>query len=120
MTIWLDAERGFLMVESDKGGEIDIELGRAASDVYRQLTGGKPAPLFVDFSQMKSISKEARDYFGKDPRHVETYTAVALVVNNPLSRVLANFFMGINKPIKPTRLFDDRAKAFEWLGQYRS
>jgi hypothetical protein len=119
MTIWWDAERGFIMVEHDEGAELDIELGRASSQAYKQVTGGKASPLFVDFSQIKSITKETRDYFSQDPRHTETYTAVALQVNNVLSRVLANFFMGINKPVRPTRVFDDRAKALEWLEQFR-
>lgn len=41
-------------------------------------------------------------------------------VINPLSRVMANFFIGINKPLKPTKLFDDRDKAIAWLQQQQS
>ncbi len=37
------------------------------------------------------------------------------VISSPVSRVIGNFFMGLNKPISPTRLFTDPHKAIQWL-----
>jgi hypothetical protein len=42
-------------------------------------------------------------------------SAVALIVDTPLSRVLGNFFLAVNKPLYPTRLFDNEASALAWL-----
>jgi hypothetical protein len=30
-------------------------------------------------------------------------------------RLLANFFINVNKPPTPTKVFNDKAKALEWL-----
>jgi hypothetical protein len=32
-----------------------------------------------------------------------------------MSRMLGTFFLSVNKPIYPTRLFDDEASAVAWL-----
>jgi hypothetical protein len=37
-----------------------------------------------------------------------------------LSRALGNFFLGLNKPSMPTRLFDDQEQALAWLRGFRA
>ena len=60
------------------------------------------------------ISKEARDYFANE-RTASIQRATALLVSSPVSRVIGNFFMGLNKPMSPTRMFTDTAAAIQWL-----
>lgn len=50
------------------------------------------------------------------PATAEIFTAAALPVESMLSRAIANFFLGLNKPLIPTRLFNDEAEAVAWLG----
>jgi hypothetical protein len=116
--VWLDPETRIIMAEFDDGAELDIEDARASTRAMTEVSGGEERPLLVDFSNLKSQTKECREYYAKDPEHIKTYSAVALLVSSPLSRIIANFFLGINKPIKPTRLFEDRGAAVEWLKQY--
>lgn len=97
------------------GAELDLADGRQCTAWAAKYTGGIPRPMLCDFANLKSQTKECRDYFSKGPEHLRVYSAVALLVNSPLSRVIANFFVGLNRPPKPTRLFDDRAKAVAWL-----
>jgi hypothetical protein len=113
--IWHDETQGIIFVELDEQAVLDIAQAREATAAMIKVGGGIPRPLFVDFTNMKSQTKECRDYYSKDPNHIKTYSVIAILISNPLSRVFANFFIGLNKPLKPTRLFDDRAKAIEWL-----
>jgi hypothetical protein len=112
---WYDETQGIIFVELDEQAVLDIAQAREATAAMIKVGGGIPRPLFVDFTNMKSQTKECRDYYSKDPNHIKTYSVIAILISNPLSRVFANFFIGLNKPLKPTRLFDDRAKAIEWL-----
>lgn len=112
---WYDEAQGIIFVELDENAVLDIAQARSATLAMIEVGGGIPRPLFVDFTNMKSQTKECRDYYSKDPGHIKTYSAIAILISNPLSRVFANFFIGLNKPLKPTRLFDDRKKAIEWL-----
>jgi hypothetical protein len=43
---------------------------------------------------------------------------VGIVIGNPLSRMMGTFFINVNKPKAPTRLFDDEATAVAWLRGY--
>lgn len=64
--------------------------------------------------QMKSISREAREYYANE-RTSGIQRGTALLVESKVTRVMANFFMGLNKPAAPTRMFTDSEKAISWL-----
>jgi hypothetical protein len=38
-----------------------------------------------------------------------------LIIGGPLSRIIGNFFLSVNKPLYPARLFDNEASALAWL-----
>jgi hypothetical protein len=84
----------------------------AAVDAMTQLTGGRRSPLLVDMRDTGPQDRAARSEFA---RRDDVVSAVALVVDTPLSRMLGNFFLTVNKPLYPTRLFDDDASALAWL-----
>ena len=67
-----------------------------------------------DMTKVTAISKEARDYFA-NARTASIQRATALLIGSPVSRVIVNFFMGLNKPISPSRLFTDPEQAIQWL-----
>ena len=41
--------------------------------------------------------------------------ADALVINSLAHKILANFYMKMNKPVKPTKIFTSQKKAVDWL-----
>jgi len=89
---------------------VDAEENVAA---YSRIWAGTRRPLLVDMTQVKSISREARAcYATQTHRYI---SAVALVVGSPLSRMIANFFLGLNRTAQPTRLFRTVDEAAIWL-----
>jgi hypothetical protein len=44
---------------------------------------------------------------------------VALLVGSPVTRVIGNFFIGLNKPRWPVRLFRSESDALAWLGGHQ-
>jgi hypothetical protein len=90
-------EQGFIRTKVKPGSEISREDAKENTEAVIRLSGGKNFPILVDLRQIKSISKEARDHFsmrGRKP-HI---TAIAMLVNSPVSRIIGNFFLGLNKP----------------------
>jgi len=63
------------------------------------------------------MTRDARNYFSMNGRETKL-NSMAIVIKSPLSRVIGNFFLGMNKPAVPTRLFDDENDAIEWLHEY--
>ena len=112
-------EDGVIITTLKDHAVVDLDEAKVHSEVFSRLTGNRAMPLLVVFGSMKKQTKEARDFFSKDPDHVQTYSAAALLVKNPLAKVFANFYMGLNKPPKPTRMFTDRDRAMEWLAQFK-
>jgi len=64
---------------------------------------------------MQGIERDARVYYSSRDFAQRT-TAVALLVGSPVTRVMANFFISINKPAIPTQLFTSEVEAVAWLG----
>lgn len=89
-----------------------LEDALATIDAMTELTGGRPAPLLVHTTDAGPQDRAARMEFIR--RH-EVVSAVALVVGNPLSRMMATFFVNVSRPKAPTRIFEDEAAAVAWL-----
>ncbi len=85
-----------------------------AQESVRDSVNKEKTRVLIDMGNVSEISKEARDYFANE-RTAAVQRATALLIRSPVSRVIGNFFMGLNKPICPTRLFTDDQKAIEWL-----
>src|SRR5438309_261243 len=73
------------------------------------------------------VLMEAQDFFqiGTETRRVgasfeysRDLTAVALCSNNLSLKILGSLYIKINKPPVPTKFFDDRIKAEEWLKSF--
>lgn len=84
----------------------------AAIDAMSRLTEGRAAPLLVHTTDAGPQDRAARMEF---IRRQEIVSAVALLVGNPLSRMMATFFVNVSRPDVPTRLFEHHADAVEWL-----
>jgi hypothetical protein len=79
-----------------------------------ELTGHRRLPLLADVRTVKGIEREARVHLA-GPAGARLNSAVALLVGSPLSRAIGNFFVGLNRPLIPTRMFTDEAEALAWL-----
>jgi hypothetical protein len=98
---------------------ISIQDAMQNSASVKEVSEGKVYPLLVDIREINSISKEARDHFTMQGR-TPGVTSIGLLVKSPVSRIIGNFFLGLNKSKVPVKLFTDEAKAVSWLRQYMS
>lgn len=112
--------RGFILSRVAPLAEIDLEHARENSQTVREISGDQVYPILVDIRKIRSISKEARDHFAMRDRKPGVI-AIAMLVSSPLSRIIGNFFLGLNQPAVPTRMFTDRDMAERWIvnGNYQ-
>jgi hypothetical protein len=96
--------------------DVSIDEARENSIAVNTLAAGGKHPLLIDSRNIRSISKEARDFFSMNNRE-SSVIAFAIIIDSPLSRIIGNFFMGLNKPRVPARLFSNEEEAIEWLKQ---
>jgi hypothetical protein len=93
----------------------DLADALAAVDAMVRLTHGRRSPLLVNLHGSGPQDRSARSEFA---RRDDVVSAVALIVDTPLSRMLGNFYLTVSKPIAPTRIFDDEAPAVAWLLEF--
>lgn len=96
------------------------QLARASADyqsTFARQAGRKCATIVV-MSNILSQDAETRRVYRELGENGQFFGA-ALVVDNPLSRALAGFFIGLSKPGIPMKLFDTVEKSIEWLRSIR-
>ena len=111
--VWL-GEDGIIRIVNLPGVEVTLENITEINRHLKKLSKGKKVPVFNDIRGVKSITREAR-LFASGEKSAQVSSAAALLIGSPLSKVIGNFFMGINKPPYPTKLFTSEKKALEWL-----
>lgn len=113
--IWLRPD-GIVEIRWAPAVPSGLEDARAVIAAMSEITGGVAAPLLVHTTDAGPQDRAARVEF---IHRQEVVSAVALVVGNPLSRMMATFFINVSRPDIPIRLFEDEAVAAEWLKDYR-
>lgn len=76
--------------------------------------GGIGLPVLLDFGELVYMDREAREFAAAamDPRWNKR---LAAVYHNPVQRVLASFFLGLNRVRMPLKIAGGREEALEWL-----
>jgi hypothetical protein len=110
--MWVD-QYGILHASPDSGVHISAVEAKAAVDLGWVLQKERVAPVIVDLRGIRSIDRDARAYYAGPEVTSRTYGA-ALLVDNPLTRMIGNFFLGLNKASHPLRIFGDEASAVAW------
>jgi hypothetical protein len=114
--LWL-GEDGIVRIIHKPDAEVTLESAKETMEAYLKIYQGKKRPLFVDTKMMKSLAREARQYYAGEEA-AKVASAVALMVDTPVSKVLGNFYIGLSKPHLPSRLFSSDSEALEWLKGY--
>jgi len=98
----------------DHGASLTIGEAREAVRATWTVAGERRRPVLVDLSGLREQSREARLYFVSDEA-VALYSAVAILISSPVSRVIGTFFLRLTNHKVPTRLFTSEEEAIAWL-----
>ncbi|HEY6783150.1 MAG TPA: STAS/SEC14 domain-containing protein, partial [Candidatus Dormibacteraeota bacterium] len=114
--VWYDDVAGVMYCGWITGATCGIAEAVAVTDDVSAAAGGRPCPLLVDMREMAGITREAREYFTSSSHGI---TAVALLTASAVTRMIANFFIGLRKAQVPTRMFRSEQDAVAWLTSIR-
>jgi hypothetical protein len=106
-------EDGILVYRYAKGAEVDLDAAREVIALGATLVSS-PHPCLTDIRGVRRATADARRYFSS-AETLAIVNATALLVGGPVSRMLGNFFIGLNKPPVDIRIFDDEDAARAWL-----
>lgn len=107
-------EDGIIEVVFGDNELLTIENCKEIMKVYREFVQGKKLPILHIVGKYMNVTKEARE-FAASKEGLEFSSAEAFVFNSLPHRIIANFYLNINKPSVPTRFFKTKVEAEIWL-----
>ncbi|MES2566387.1 MAG: hypothetical protein V4565_05945 [Bacteroidota bacterium] len=93
---------------------VDLEVARLAVSHRLKHFGNKDYPMTINMCNVKHITKEAREYLASE-EGCRKIKCCAIIISSEVTKIIANFFIKINKPVVPTNLFTSEEKARHWL-----
>ncbi|MFH6991862.1 hypothetical protein [Flavobacterium sp. FlaQc-48] len=106
-------ENKILFFQYKPNTTIDLEVAMRVVADRVALQNERYFPVFCDITGVISTDKAGRDYLAKSGSLLAT--AVALLVNEKISRTMSIFYVEISKPSVPTQIFEIEKEALDYL-----
>lgn len=115
-TVWM-REDGIIQAKIRQDIRGTLEDAKENIVAVAKVNGGKPVPVLVDIRGGVGLDRDARGYYSSEKALV-AHIALGLLVDSPITRMTANFFISIDRPPVPTRMFTSEDEAVAWLKTY--
>ena len=96
---------------------IDLEKAKQSVDLRREISKQRDMLWCFNLDNLKSMTREARDYVTKNGQ--ENITASAVIVKSHLTRFIFNAYLKINRPDIPTKAFSGIEDGTKWISQFK-
>lgn len=95
--------------------EINIEIAHELVENRMQFSENKNHFILIDFTNVKSVTKEARDYMNDPTGGLRGILCGAFLSNSVVATLFVNLYLKVNRPTIPARFFTSKADAMSWL-----
>ena len=103
---------GIVHVHYKKNTTIDMEAQGFMREIYKEMAPGKMFHYIFSAASGLTFTNEAmKNSMDKD----SPIASYAVIANNTAYRLIANFYLKVNKPKVPYKLFSSVEEAVEWL-----
>ena len=100
--------------------EIDLAIAKELIENRLSFSKGQPVYAVMDFTNVKSVTKEARDFMNSPEGGLKGILGGAFVSNNVVTTMFVNLFLKVSKPPVPARFFNNPKDAMNWLDKIKS
>jgi len=87
---------------------------RENTAAFASLAAGTSHALVVDLRSNFATERGVREHYAS-PEAVAYCSAIALLIRSAAGRVVGNFFLALQSPAVPTRMFAEEADALAWV-----
>ena len=119
-TFWIEDDPDILFFNYAPKIEIDITVAKEIIKSRLEYTRGNSMLTLIDFSNVKSVTKEARDYMNDPEGGLKGILGGAFLSDNAVSTLFINLYLRINKPVVPAKFFTKKEEALTWLKAIKS
>lgn len=100
--------------------EINLEEARELVGNRLDFTGGQPIYALIDFTNVKSVTKEARDFMNSPEGGLKGISGGAFLSNNVVATMFVNLYLKVSTPPVPAKFFNSQREALDWLKKIRT
>lgn len=109
--------KGIIRILYQDDHEFNINDAKELLKELEITTKSKTFPILKIPGKYSSIDSEARKFISS-AEGMRFSSAEAFVTTFLPHRIIGNFYMKINQPVKPTAFFETEKQAIEWLSKY--
>lgn len=96
---------------------IDLSIAQKLTEYRVNFQKGKKYPLLSNIRTIKKSTKSARDFMASE-EGCEGVVVAAVLIDSPIASVIINFFIGVSKPLRLTKIFTNEEEAIKWLCKF--
>lgn len=108
---------GIVRVLFKKNKEINPSSLKNLFETFNDLAKGVSYPYLYSAEDGSVIFTTDGNAYSKQNQHAFPKVCSAFVVTSLAHRLIANFYLKINKPVNPSKLFKDKEDAESWCFQ---
>jgi len=101
-----------LIISPEK--EETVELAKKMVKKMGEMVNYRPVPVLARHEEFALPGKANRDFWA-NADSCPYSKADAFIINSTAMKLIANFYLSINKPQRPTRMFTTEEDAIKWL-----
>lgn len=94
--------------------KLNLAIAQSGTAFRIEVMEGKKVPAVADISVIKEIDKDARQFISS-PEAGKDLSALAIIIKNPVSRIIWNFQVKFNPPEYLLRFFSNEEEAIQWI-----
>jgi len=107
-------ENDLVRIEIKGNFNIGATESEKITDILGSLANGKKMRVLMVADEITQFDKSAREYSAGEAGSRYTL-GDALVVKNLAQKIMANFYVSVNKPKVPSKTFNNEEAARDWL-----
>lgn len=121
ITIWTDEfHDDIILCKYAPDLRIDLAVARELIENRSGYCEGKSVYTVIDFTNVKSVTKEARDYMSHPSGGLKGILGGAFLSHNVVATLFVNLYLKVSTPIVPAKHFTNKAEALNWLIQIKN
>ena len=108
---------GIMQLLFKQGFSGDVSDARNMIETFKKIRPDKKILALVIYQHDNTFTKETREFIAGDETS-KVVAADALIIKGLALKIIGNGYLQINKPKRPTRIFNSVESGLKWLEQF--
>jgi hypothetical protein len=106
------------VIEIEKDTEVNLFITKEIIKATKTLGRGLKIPAIIIANDFSLPTKETREFLANAEASPQV-SAEAYILKSTAQSIIGNFYLNVNKPERPTRMFTKINEALKWLDQFK-